>query len=609
MFAFFESLLQPFPAEEPQQPPKSLVAFCRHYTKGANRFLLVMAIMAAMIAVMEVALFQFLGLVVDWLGQYEPGTLWAERGAELVLMALVVLVAIPVTVFLHSTLIHQTLLGNYPMIIRWQAHRYLLGQSVAFFQDEFAGRIATKVMQTSLAVRETVMKLLDITVYVLVYFTSMFALLGTLDLRLMIPLGIWFVAYAGLLRFFLPRLSAVATRQAHARADMTGRLVDTYTNIATVKLFSHSRRESDYARDGMERFLHTVYPQMRLATLLNSGVWTINALLIFSTGALSIWLWQAQAVSVGAIAAAMGLILRLNGMSQWIMWEVSTLFENIGTAKDGINTLSHPCHVGDKPEAPPMNVSAGQIDFDRVTFHYQEGEGVLEDFSLAIKPGEKIGLVGRSGAGKSTLVNLLLRFYDIDSGQIRLDGQDISAVQQETLRASVGMITQDTALLHRSVRDNLLYGKPGATEAQMIEAAKQAEAHDFILGLSDAQGRTGYDAHVGERGVKLSGGQRQRIAIARVLLKDAPILIMDEATSALDSEVESIIQSNLSRLMEGKTVIAIAHRLSTIAALDRLIVLDEGKIVEQGTHSELIAEGGLYAQLWSHQSGGFLGAE
>ncbi len=609
MFAFFESLLKPFPVEEPQQPPKNLSAFCRHYTKGAGKFLLTMSFMAAMIAVMEVALFQFLGLVVDWLGQYSPAELWAERGTHLWLMAFVVLFAIPITVFFHSTLIHQTLLGNYPMIIRWQAHRYLLGQSVAFFQDEFAGRIATKVMQTALAVRETVMKLLDITVYVLVYFTSMLVLLGSLDWRLMVPLGVWFIAYIALLRYFLPRLSAVATRQAHARADMTGRIVDTYTNIATVKLFSHSRRESDYARDGMERFLYSVYPQMRLATLLNSGVWTINALLIFSSSALSIWLWSGNIISVGAIAAAMGLVLRLNGMSQWIMWEVSTLFENIGTAKDGINTLSHPRAVGDVDQAQPMTINQGGIEFDQVTFHYDKGEGVLENFSLDIKPGEKIGLVGRSGAGKSTLVNLLLRFYDIEKGQIRIDGQDISQVQQETLRAQIGMITQDTALLHRSVRDNLLYGKPGATEEEMIEAAKQAEAHDFILGLSDAEGRTGYDAHVGERGVKLSGGQRQRVAIARVLLKDAPILIMDEATSALDSEVESIIQSNLSRLMEGKTVIAIAHRLSTIAALDRLIVLDQGKIVEQGTHSELIAQGGLYAQLWSHQSGGFLGEE
>ncbi len=607
MFAFFESLLKPFPPEEPKQPPKRLYDFCRHYTKGAGRFLIIMAIMAAMIAVMEVALFQFLGLVVDWLGEHSPETLWEEHKTHLFLMGAVVLFAIPVTVFFHSTLIHQTLLGNYPMIIRWQAHRYLLGQSVGFFQDEFAGRIATKVMQTSLAVRETVMKLLDILVYVLVYFTSMMFLLGSLDLRLMIPLAVWFVAYVALLRFFLPRLSAVATRQANARADMTGRLVDTYTNIATVKLFSHSRRESDYARSGMDRFLHTVYPQMRLATLLNSGVWTINALLIFSSAALALWLWGANLVSVGAIAASMGLILRLNGMSQWIMWEVSTLFENIGTAKDGINTLSHPRKVGDKEHAQPLEVQEGRIELDNVSFHYDDSEGVLEDFSLDIKPGEKIGLVGRSGAGKSTLVNLLLRFYDLEKGQIRIDGQDICEVQQETLRAQIGMITQDTALLHRSVRDNLLYGKPGATEEQMIEAARQAEAHDFIQGLSDAEGRTGYDAHVGERGVKLSGGQRQRIAIARVLLKNAPILIMDEATSALDSEVESIIQSNLSRLMEGKTVIAIAHRLSTIAALDRLIVLDKGKIVEQGTHSELIAHRGLYAQLWSHQSGGFLG--
>ena len=609
MFAFFESLLKPFPPEEPQQPPATLLAFCRHYTKGATPFLLTMAVLAAGIAVMEVALFRFLGLVVDWLGHFNPAELWAERGTELLLMGVVVLVLIPVTVFLHSTLIHQTLLGNYPMIIRWQAHRYLLGQSVGFFQDEFAGRIATKVMQTALAVRETVMKLLDITVYVLVYFTSMLALLGSLDWRLMLPLAVWFIAYAGLLRFFLPRLSAVATRQANARADMTGRIVDTYTNIATVKLFSHSRRESDYARNGMERFLNTVHPQMRLATLLNSGVWTINALLIFSSAALSIWLWGAGALSVGAIAAAMGLILRLNGMSQWIMWEVSSLFENIGTAKDGINTLSNPRAVSDQPDAQPLAIQCGDIEFDRVTFKYNDAETVLDNFSLHIKAGEKIGLVGRSGAGKSTLVNLLLRFYDIHGGEIRVDGQNISAVQQETLRAHVGMITQDTALLHRSVRDNLMYGKPGATEEEMIEAARQAEAHDFILGLSDAEGRTGYDAHVGERGVKLSGGQRQRIAIARVLLKNAPILIMDEATSALDSEVESVIQSNLSRLMEGKTVIAIAHRLSTIAAMDRLIVLDQGEIVEQGTHSELITQKGLYAQLWSHQSGGFLGEE
>ncbi len=609
MFAFFESLLKPFPVEEPRKPPGTLAAFCRHYTRGAVPLLLIMASLAAMIAVMEVALFQFLGLLVDWLSAIEPGQLWIEHGTHLIWMAVVVLVALPITVFFHSTLIHQSLLGNYPMIIRWQAHRYLLGQSVGFFQDEFAGRIATKVMQTSLAVRETVMKLLDIAVYVLVYFTSMLLLLGTLDVRLMLPLAIWFLAYAILLYYFLPRLSKVASSQADARSDMTGRLVDTYTNIATVKLFSHSRRESDYAREGMEHFLGTVHPQMRLATLLNSGVWGINALLIFSTAALAVWLWQQGDITTGAIAAGLGLVLRLNGMSQWIMWEVSTLFENIGTAKDGLNTLARDRTVRDEPSAPPLEVNQGELEFDHISFHYGKRKGVLENFSLLIKPGEKIGLVGRSGAGKSTLVNLMLRFYDLEQGAIRIDGQNISQVQQESLRAQIGMITQDTSLLHRSVRDNLLYGKPGATEVQMIEAARQAEAHDFIQELSDAKGRTGYDAHVGERGVKLSGGQRQRIAIARVLLKDAPILIMDEATSALDSEVEAAIQANLNMLMEGKTVIAIAHRLSTIAALDRLVVLDQGQIIEQGTHTELITHSGVYAQLWAHQSGGFLGEE
>jgi ATP-binding cassette, subfamily B, multidrug efflux pump len=607
MFAFFESLLRPFPPEEPERPPKSLVAFCRHYTRGASGLLIAVAVLAAIIAVLEIALFSFLGVVVDWLTTTDPDQLWSQHGTQLILMGLVVLIAVPVTVFLHSVLIHQSLAGNYPMAIRWQAHRYLLGQSVSFFQDEFAGRIATKVMQTALAVRETVMKLLDIAVYILVYFTAMVVLLSSLDYRLGMPLMIWFLAYSGLLYYFLPRLSNVATRQADARSEMTGRIVDTYTNIATVKLFSHSNREADYARSGMSHFLATVYPQMRLATLLNSGVWAINALLIFSTAALSIWLWQGGNISTGAIAAALGLVLRLNGMSQWIMWEISNLFENIGTTKDGINTFSTIRTVRDQPDAQPLNVPQGKLEFDHVSFHYGKGEGVLEDFNLTIKPGEKIGLVGRSGAGKSTLVNLLLRFYDLEKGRIMIDGQDIAKVQQESLRAHIGMITQDTSLLHRSVRDNILYGRPDASEEEMLAAARQAEAHDFIQDLSDAKGRRGYDAHVGERGVKLSGGQRQRIAIARVLLKDAPILIMDEATSALDSEVEAAIQTNLNRLMAGKTVIAIAHRLSTIAALDRLIVLDQGRIVEQGTHSELIQHGGVYAQLWAHQSGGFLG--
>lgn len=607
MFSFFEKLLKPFPVEEPGQPPRTLFGFCRHYARGSEAYLAMVAVLTAMIAIMEVSLFGFLGNLVDVLNEHTPETLLESSGLQFLLVGLGLLIALPITVFLHSALIHQTLLGNFPMMVRWQAHRYLLGQSMGFYQNEFAGRVATKVMQTALAVRETVMKLLDVLLYVLVYLTSMVVLIASLDYRLALPLVAWFLLYGGLLYYFLPRLERISTRQADARSDMTGRLVDTYTNMSTVKLFSHSQREAHYAREGMERFLHTVHPQMRLVTQLSTSVWVVNVLLIFSVAALSIWLWQNAAITTGAIAIAIGLVLRLNSMAQWIMWEVSGLFENIGTARDGMNTLSLPRQVQDKPGAEKLPEGDASISFKNIDFHYGKGSGVIGNFSLDIKPGEKIGLVGRSGSGKSTLVNLLMRFYDIEGGEIQVNGTNIASVTQESLRAHIGMVTQDTSLLHRSVRDNLMYGKPDATQEDMIRAAKQAEAHDFIMGLTDNQGRTGYDAQVGERGVKLSGGQRQRIAIARVLIKNAPILIMDEATSALDSEVETIIQSNLSSLMSGKTVIAIAHRLSTIAALDRLIVLDKGEIVEQGTHQQLLQQGGLYAQFWNHQSGGFLG--
>lgn len=608
MYQFFERLIKPFPPEHPKAPPKTLFSFCRHYARGTEIYLISMALLTGAIAVMEVSLFGFLGKLVDWLNSHTPQSLWQQSQHELLMMGAIVLFGLPITVLLHGLIMHQTLLGNFPMRIRWQAHRYLLGQSYQFYQNEFAGRVATKVMQTALAVRETIMKLLDVLLYVFIYFSSILVLLGSLDIRLAIPLMLWACSYAGLLYYFLPRLAKTSMRQADARSDMTGRLVDTYTNISTVKLFSHSNREAEYAKQGMERFLTTVYPQMRLATALSSSVWAINAALIFSVAYISIWLWSNLAITTGAIAAAIGLVLRLNGMAQWIMWEVSALFENIGTAKDGLNTLSIPREVQDIDEAPQLKLSnQNPIQFKSVNFNYGKGEGLIRDFNLTIQSGEKIGLVGRSGAGKSTLVNLLLRFYDVESGSILIDGKNIAEVQQESLRAHIGMVTQDTSLLHRSIRDNLLYGKPNATDEDMIEAAKQAEAHEFILQLSDNEGRTGYDAHVGERGVKLSGGQRQRIAIARVLLKQAPILILDEATSALDSEVEAAIQTNLNKLMQGKTVIAIAHRLSTIAALDRLIVLDKGQIVEQGTHAELIAHKGIYAQLWERQSGGFLG--
>lgn len=607
MFSFFERIIAPFPPEEPKQPPSTLFAFCRHYTQGMGATLLLMSITTTTMAMFEVQLFGFLGQLVDWLIAKDPETLWQDERATLIGWSVMLLLVMPVVVLLNRMLIHQALLGNFPMSIRWLAHRYLLQQSVSFYQNDFAGRIATKVMQTSLAVRETVIKLLDVMVYVLVYFSTMIFVVAKADIRLMLPVLAWLFLYITVQLLFIPKLKKVATEQANARSDMTGRIVDSYTNISTVKLFSHSKRESDYALGGMQGFLTTVYGQMRLATGLSVSVSVLNYLLVFSTGALAVWLWSQNNITIGAIAIAVGLAMRLNGMSQWIMWEVSALFENIGTVADGMKTLSTPQSVIDQPKAKPLAVDRAGIKFCDVAFHYGKDSGVIDDLNLTIKPGEKVGVVGRSGAGKSTLVNLLLRFYDLASGKILIDGQDISAVQQESLRAHIGMVTQDTSLLHRSVRENILYGHPDATEDELLNATEQAEAMAFISELTDPDGNVGFDAQVGERGVKLSGGQRQRIAIARVLLKNAPILILDEATSALDSEVEAAIQASLNRLMQDKTVIAIAHRLSTIAAMDRLIVIDEGKIVEQGTHKQLVERGGIYAQLWAHQTGGFIG--
>ncbi|WEX07918.1 ABC transporter ATP-binding protein [Chelativorans sp. AA-79] len=609
MFDWFEKRLAAFPAEEPLQPPKTLVAFCLHFTRGAWPYIAASAVLAAMIAIAEVWMFSFLGNIVDWLSQHDRATFLQTEGWKLAGMALIVLVFLPVIVWLHSLVLHQTLMGNYPMRIRWQVHRYLLNQSMAFYQDEFAGRIATKMMQTALAVRECVIKLIDVFNYVTVYFTGMLVIAASADLRLAGPLVVWLICYALLLRRFIPRMGKVAQEQADARSLMTGRIVDSYTNIQTVKLFSHARREASYARDGMTGFLDTVFRQMRLITGLYGLLYMLNSLCLFVVGALSLWLWLHEVVSVGAVAVVIALVMRLWGMSQWIMWEMTMLFENIGTVQDGIGSISRPRAVEDRPAAKELTVAKGAIAFEKIRFHYGKKGGVIEDLSLTIRPGEKVGLVGRSGAGKSTLVNLLLRFYDLEGGRILIDGTDISQVTQDSLRAQIGMVTQDTSLLHRSVSDNILYGRPDADEEMVRRAAENAAALDFIPGLHDIKGRRGFDAHVGERGVKLSGGQRQRIAIARVMLKDAPILILDEATSALDSEVEAAIQENLYRLMEGKTVIAIAHRLSTIAAMDRLVVMDAGRVVEQGTHDELIAAGGIYAQLWRRQSGGFLEIE
>ncbi len=609
MLRWFENRLDPYPAAPATQPPRSLYAFCRHYTRGTEPWLALMALLTTAIAITEVSLYAFTGSIVDRLSSHTPATFLQEEGWNFALMAAVVLLVMPALNLLSAMVIHQTLLGNFPMRIRWQVHRYLLRQSMGYFQDEFAGRISTKLMQTSLAVRETVIKLLDVGNYVVVYFGGALIVAASADWRLMLPFAGWIVAYSILLRYAIPRLNKVAQEQADARSTMTGRIVDSYTNIATVKLFSHSHREEDYARESMGEFLDTVHRQMRLATIVNVSNDTLNMLLLFAVASTGIGLWMNDAVSVGAIAVAIAFVLRLMGMSQWIMWEMSALFENIGTVQDGINSIALPATVDDAPDAKDIGPVRGDIRFEHVTFHYGKQGGVIEGLDLHVRPGEKVGLVGRSGAGKSTLVNLLLRFYDREGGAIRVDGTDIATVTQDSLRAAIGVVTQDTSLLHRSVRENILYGRPDASEAELVEAARQADADGFIQELVDAKGRRGYDAQVGERGVKLSGGQRQRIAIARVLLKNAPILVLDEATSALDSEVEAVIQENLYRLMQGKTVIAIAHRLSTIAAMDRLVVMDQGRIVEQGTHEQLLAHGGLYAQLWQRQSGGFLELE
>ena len=492
------------------------------------------------------------------------------------------------------------------MRIRWMAHRYLLRQSFGFYQDEFAGRIATKVMQTALGIRETVMKLADVVVYVSVYFIGSILLAASFNSWLALPFLAWLVLYVWLLTGLLPKLHKVAEEQADARSTMTGRVVDSYTNIMTVKLFAHTGREERYARDSMEGFMSTVHRMMRLSTKLEVSVEILNALLLFSVGFVAIWSWLNDAASIGAVAAAVGLVLRLHGLSHWIMWEMSELFENIGMAHDGMNTIAKVQTVTDIANAPELMVNKGQIDFENVVFHYGKKSGVIEEFSLKIEPGQKIGIVGRSGAGKTTLMNVLLRLFDLERGNIIIDGQDISQISQDSLRAQIGVVSQDTSLLHRSIRENIAYGRQEASEEEIIAAAKRANAHDFIVELTDLDGRQGYEAQVGERGAKLSGGQRQRIAIARMFLKDAPILVLDEATSALDSEVEAAIQENLLKLMEGKTVIAIAHRLSTISALDHLVVIDQGKITEQGSHDELANNNGLYSELWKRQSGGFI---
>ena len=608
MYRFFEKLVSPYPKDDPQPAAKNFFSFIWQSTKGTRIFILLLIILSGLSGAFEAFLFAALGKVVDWLAEVEPSKFWQQEKTTLILLAVIIL-ASTLIISLQTIIKHQCLAGNFPMRMRWNLHRLVLNQSMRFFQDEFAGRISAKVMQTALAVRDTCFLVADIFIYVLISFITMAAIIGQLDPWLLMPFLGWGVLYGIAMYYFIPRLSKVASMQADARSTMTGRVTDAYTNIMTVKLFSHAGNEARYAQESMDEFLVTVNRQMRLVSSFEIVNHLLSITLILCTTGVALWLWTDQLVGVGAIATTTAVALRLNGFSHWIMWEMAALFENIGVVKDGINTFSSTKTVNDQPDATELVVKQGKIEFQHINFNYdaKRQNSIIQDLDLTINPGEKIGLVGRSGAGKSTLINLLLRFYDLQSGKIIIDGQEITTVTQESLRAQIGMVTQDTSLLHRSVRENLLYGNNQATEEEMIIAAKKAHADSFIHTLIDVNGRTGYDAFVGERGIKLSGGQRQRIAIARVILKNAPILLLDEATSALDSEIEQAIQESLYTLMEGKTVIAIAHRLSTIAAMDRLVVLDQGKIIEQGTHQELLDKNGLYAQLWKHQSGGFLG--
>ncbi|KJH77611.1 ABC transporter ATP-binding protein [Pseudomonas sp. ES3-33] len=609
LYRRFEQLIDIFRDAPTAAPPDRVLPFYTYYLKQVWPSFAALLIVGLIGALIEVALFSYLSRIID-LTQGTPNVnFFQEHGIELAWMAVVALVLRPIFVGLHDLLVHQTLSPGMTSLIRWQNHSYVLKQSLNFFQNDFAGRIAQRIMQTGNSLRDSAVQAVDALWHVLIYAISSLVLFAEADWRLMIPLLTWIAAYIGALCYFVPRVKERSVVSSDARSKLMGRIVDGYTNITTLKLFAHTNFEQQYAKEAIEE--QTVKAQLagRVVTSMDVVITSMNGLLIVGTTGLALWLWTQSLISVGAIALATGLVIRIVNMSGWIMWVVNGIFENIGMVQDGLQTIAQPVSVTDRDQAKRLTVPHGEVRFEHVDFHYGKKSGIIGDLSLTIKPGEKIGLIGPSGAGKSTLVNLLLRLYDVQGGRILIDGQNIAEVGQESLRECIGMITQDTSLLHRSIRDNLLYGKPDATDAELWEAARKARADEFIPLLSDSEGRTGFDAHVGERGVKLSGGQRQRIAIARVLLKDAPILIMDEATSALDSEVEAAIQESLETLMQGKTVIAIAHRLSTIARMDRLVVLENGRIAETGSHSELLAHGGLYARLWQHQTGGFVGID
>ncbi len=609
MFRFFENLVDPYcDYPETDRPPTRLWPFMREYARPFTRVFWVTAILSVIVAAVEIGLISYMGRVVDILSG-TPAEVWESHGIELILMAIFILLVRPVLQLLDVLLLNNTILPNFGTLIRWRAHKHVLRQSVGWFENDFAGRIANRIMQTPPAAGEVVFQVFDAITFALAYLIGAAFLLWSADPRLLIPLLFWFALYGLLIKWTVKRVGPASQAASDARSTVTGRVVDSYSNIHSVKMFAHHDRELEYAKDAIENTRRTFQTEMRIYTIMDGALVALNGLLIVGVVGWGIALWMQGVASVGVVAAATALTLRLNAMTGWIMWALTTFFRQLGVVAEGMETIAQPIDLVDGKGAKALRLTAGEIRFDGVSHHYGRGAGGLDRLQLTIRPGEKVGLIGRSGAGKSTLVKLLLRFYDSEGGRILIDGQDLTEVTQDSLRQNIGMVQQDSSLLHRSIRDNLLYGRPEASELEMIAAARKAHAHDFIMDLEDPQGRRGYDAHVGERGVKLSGGQRQRVTLARVILKDAPILLLDEATSALDSEVEAAIQETLYGMMEGKTVIAIAHRLSTIAQMDRILVLDEGKIAEEGSHEALLAAGGLYAQFWARQSGGFLNTE
>ncbi|ENU62612.1 MULTISPECIES: ABC transporter ATP-binding protein [Acinetobacter] len=605
MFRWLERLVDPYPTKNLNQPlPTKFFPFVWQAAYGVRRYLLILVLCTAGAASFEAFLYSKIGELVNWLSKSQPDTFLEQHASNLTLLSIVLLANI-FFASAQSLIKHQILYSNFPMRLRWRFHNLLMKQSLDFFHNDFAGRLSAKVMQTALAVREFWVILGDMLAYVLIYFITINIVLGAISPLLIIPLMVWLALFICAACYFIPRLSKISNAQADARAVMTGRITDAYTNIQTVKLFAHAGRESQYAKTSMQEFMVTVYKQMRLGAQYEISILLLSVVLYGGVLGTAIWLWMEGQAELGIIAATTAMVLKLNSIAEFMMWQTSALFENVGTIQDGMKTLGRKIAIEDKPGAKELQLNHGEIKFENVSFAYND-KNVIDQFNLTIRPGEKIGIVGRSGAGKSTLIQLLLHFYHINQGRILIDGQDIDDVTQDSLRKNIALVTQDTSLLHRTVAENIKYGRPDATDEEMFEAVRKAKAEEFIPNLTDLRGKKGYEAYVGERGVKLSGGQRQRIAIARVFLKDAPILILDEATSALDSEVEAAIQNSLDDLMQGKTVIAIAHRLSTIAQMDRLIVMDQGRIAEQGTHDELVALNGIYAQLWQRQTGGML---